>query len=84
MLRSYGRLGAAAFLLMCTGSASAEEADRPMLWRVQQRCNVAGCQILLDQCAAGCRAVGPNSYAGCMGSCRTRFQSCVQAACQRR
>jgi hypothetical protein len=83
MLRTYARVGAAAFVLMCAGSGGAEESGRPTLWRVQS-CNVAGCQIQLDQCAAGCRAVGPNSYAGCMGSCRTRFQSCVQRTCQRR
>jgi len=84
MLRSYGGLCAVALLLSCGGSAGAEQADGSMVWRVQQRCNPSSCQILLDQCAAGCRSVGPSSYQGCMGSCRTRYQSCVQATCQRR
>jgi|KBSSwiStaDraftv2_1062776.scaffolds.fasta_scaffold37552_2 hypothetical protein len=84
MLRSYGLLGAAAFILTGAGSGGAEEAHRPAPWSVQQRCNVAGCQFQLDQCEAGCRTVGPNSFSGCITSCRTRFQSCVQATCRGR
>jgi hypothetical protein len=84
MLRSYGLLGAAVFILICAGNGGADEADRPALWRVQQRCNVASCQFQLDQCEAGCRTVGPNSFSGCINSCRTRFQGCVQATCRRK